>query len=100
MTLIHVSREFSYDITRLDESTVYSVYYGGKPPSSGGGANGIPLGTLIGRIHHVPVEGIWHATPDDGTWADARWFSPFFSRREAAMFLVGMLYERMNFPRP
>lgn len=88
---ITVTRDFSYVRTSLDSGPVDDVYYGGKPPLDGGGANGIPKGQLIGRIQNRVTEGVWYATPDGGDWHDLRWFGPFYSRREASMFLVGML---------
>ena len=93
---IHVSRMLSYVRTILDDhDTVDDLYLGGKPPLSGGGANGIPLGHLIGQVHHRYHPGVWYATPDTGTWADARWFGPFYSRHDAAVFLAGMYHARL-----
>ncbi len=86
------------DTTTLADGTrVHSIYANGKAPLNGGGANGVPLGRLIGRVWSTDGYG-WVAAPmpvhlPDGrdSWANevARSIRHFRTKREASMFLYG-----------
>lgn len=86
--------EMDYTITRIGGDVVYDATYRGRTPLNGGGANGTPLGRDIGRIWHRAGSGTFWTTPDSGNWSDLLWFGPFHSRRDAALFLVGMYEAR------
>jgi hypothetical protein len=97
-TTITVSRLFDYCRNTLANGDhVDDVAYGGYMPlNGGGGTNGRPLGKQIGRIHNRAADGVWYATPDSGDWDSLQWFGPFWSRREAAMFLTAMYLARLS----
>jgi hypothetical protein len=87
----YVSRKIDHCRTLLTNGdTVDDAWHGGRTPLNGGGANGIPKGRWIGRIWHRLSDGVWYATPEDINWSDLIWYGPFYSRREAATFLMGM----------
>jgi hypothetical protein len=83
-----VCRDFDYVRTLLADDAVDDVYHAGRAPLNGGGSPATPKGQHIGRIWHRVTDGVWYATPDDGAWDALAWYHPFYSRREAAMFLL------------
>jgi hypothetical protein len=86
-----VRRDFDYARTELPGGdAVDDVYRDGKAPLNGGGSPATPKGQHIGRIWHRVTDGVWYATPDDGAWECLTWYHPFYSRREAAMFLLAL----------
>lgn len=88
---IEVSRVFDYALTIIGTGDrVHSVWHGGKTPLNGGGANGVPKGTYIGRVWDRCNDGDFYAAQDHGEdWVDLTWYGPFKTRIEACIFLVG-----------
>jgi hypothetical protein len=93
-----VSDEFDYVATKFDNATKYGVWYGGKAPLNGGGSIKWTMGRYIGDVFrysndvaypHKPWDK-WFASPDKSSDAvNMRWFGPFKTRRNAALWLVG-----------
>ncbi len=79
-----------------DGMRVYSVYVNGKAPLNGGGANGVPAGTYVGRVWETKGYG-WVAAPlpvhltGSDSWAAEvdRSIRYFRTRRDACLFLHG-----------
>lgn len=90
-----IGRDFDYVRTQLtgdyEGDAVDDVYHGGYAPLNGGGWANRRKGRDIGRIWHQVAAGEWLATPETSVnFDDIQWYGPFYSRREAAMFLVAM----------
>lgn len=81
---------FDYCRTGFDDGVVYAVYYGGTQPLRPG-RNGVLLGDVA---RFVDDAWAWFATPDSGDAVSLRWYGRFTSRAEAALFLLGMKFER------
>jgi hypothetical protein len=91
-----VSNEFDYVATKFDNATKYGVWFGGRAPLNGLPGHG--YGQYVGDVFRYSNDVAyptkpwdkWYASPDKSSDAvNMRWFGPFKTRRNAALWLVG-----------